>query len=157
MGTDWACCASSLSFLTVQSGLWSFMAFLAGWGSLACLWRAFAPSFQVKDWILFEPSTAHLQKKHEIFQSPSRDKHLIQSKGCLGPQHEVLELLLDYLPQRYPENFQVAAVPSLGSKYGPDTTITLHAADWQMEYRVGDFAHFPLELASRQSRGNCTL
>eukprot|EP00913_Durusdinium_trenchii_P004420 g4099.t1 len=103
----------------------------------------------VKDWILFEPSTAHLQKKHEIFQSPSRDKHLIQSKGCLGPQHEVLELLLDYLPQRYPENFQVAAVPSLGSKYGPDTTITLHAADWQMEYRVGDFAHFPLELASR--------
>ncbi|CAE7652953.1 unnamed protein product [Symbiodinium sp. CCMP2592] len=87
-----------------------------------------------------------LRRKHETFESPDRQKYLLQMPGSIEAQAEVLEMLLEYLPRRYPNCFRV----SHGSvKFGPDTVVTTSAYDWHAEYRVGDFSESPIELASR--------
>eukprot|EP00439_Symbiodinium_sp_Y106_P019720 s5341_g2.t1 len=87
-----------------------------------------------------------LRRKHETFESPDREKYLLQMPGSIEAQAEVLEMLLEYLPRRYPNCFRV----SHGSvKFGPDTVVTTSAYDWHAEYRVGDFSECPIELASR--------
>lgn len=108
----------------------------------------------VKDWICFEATgngREHLLKKQEIFQSQDlRSKHLLQFDGSQGPQQEVLELLLDHLPQMYPEHFQVTPGFSTGkSRFGPETQVNIEMDDFKASYVIGDFKNFPLELASR--------
>ena len=109
---------------------------------------------EVKDWICFEATgngREHLQKKQEIFQSQQlRSKHLLQSDGSQGAQEEVLELLLDHLPQMYPEHFHVTPGVSTGKRrFGPETTVKIEMDDFKASYVIGDFKNFPLELASR--------
>ena len=113
----------------------------------------FSPA-EVKDWICFEATgngREHLLKKQEIFQSQDlRSKHLLQFDGSQGPQQEVLELLLDHLPQMYPEHFQVTPGFSTGkSRFGPETQVNIEMDDFKASYVIGDFKNFPLELASR--------
>ncbi|CAE7637268.1 unnamed protein product [Symbiodinium necroappetens] len=94
----------------------------------------------------FAEAREMLRRKHETFESPDREKYLLQMPGSSEAQAEVLEMLLEYLPRRYPNCFRV----SHGSvKFGPDTVVTTSAHDWHAEYRVGDFAKCPIELASR--------
>ena len=94
----------------------------------------------------FAEAREMLRRKHETFESPDREKYLLQMPGSSEAQAEVLEMLLEYLPRRYPNCFRV----SHGAvKFGPDTVVTTSAHDWHAEYRVGDFAKCPIELASR--------
>ena len=72
-----------------------------------------------------------------------------RSEAAIGPQEEVLELLLDHLPQMYPEHFQVTPVSTGKSRFGPETTVKIEMDDFKGSYVIGDFKNFPLELASR--------
>ena len=111
---------------------------------------------QEKDWILFGESQWReiLQKKKETFESADREKYLLHTPTSLQAQVEVLEMLLEYLPRMYPEHFDVIRGPSdagfAGSSWlAPDTVVVMSASDWHVQFRVGDFADCPIELASR--------
>eukprot|EP00438_Fugacium_kawagutii_P031327 Skav215351 [mRNA] locus=scaffold1391:432493:439235:- [translate_table: standard] len=115
------------------------------------------PHDLVKDWIHFEPSSQHLHKKREIFQSPHlRDQHLLQAAGSSGPQREVLELLLEHLPQHYPQHFRVTSDGS--QSFGPETRVAVQVfatlahdrpmwrSNWNISWSNGllaDYSRYP--------------
>mmetsp|Transcript_44714 Transcript_44714/g.104174 ORF Transcript_44714/g.104174 Transcript_44714/m.104174 type:complete len:362 (-) Transcript_44714:76-1161(-) len=116
-------------------------------------------ALQEEDWIIFAGSRNEealpqrlLRQKHEVFTSEARGNHLIHTEESIPAQTEVLEMLLEHLPNRFPHHFRVVpdsmtgrGKPELDSR----TTVAVSVGDLHAEYRVSDFLACPLELASR--------
>lgn len=102
------------------------------------------------DWILFNERTAQemLTKTLDAYaSSETADLYLRQMEGTQDAQKEVLDMLLDFLPQRYPSNFSVAGRAADGA-FPPDAVVCVRIGDSRMEFRIGDYSDFPLKLAS---------
>lgn len=67
---------------------------------------------------------------------------LVAEPGSLPAQRECLEMLLEYLPQRYPQLYSLE-----GNGTDASSALTVHPTGER--HVVGDYADCPLEMAAR--------
>jgi hypothetical protein len=91
---------------------------------------------QIQDWIEIDDQFAtYLKRKQELLQN-SHSEVFASLPGSESAQTEVLNLLLDYLPERFPNYYQ---------RQGKQIKILLTQQIWNIE----DFEINPLDLAGR--------
>jgi len=81
-------------------------------------------------------------KARALDDTARRDKLLVAEPDSVDAQRECLELLLSYLPSRYPELYSLSGSAADGS-------LVLMVHPTGDRYTVSDFARCPLELAAR--------
>jgi hypothetical protein len=67
---------------------------------------------------------------------------LVMEPGSVDAQREVLALLLEYLPERYPRLYTLE-----GSAHDPGAVLCVHPTGER--FCIADYAHCPLEMAAR--------
>eukprot|EP00931_Biecheleriopsis_adriatica_P023798 TRINITY_DN14958_c0_g1_i1.p1 TRINITY_DN14958_c0_g1~~TRINITY_DN14958_c0_g1_i1.p1 ORF type:complete len:339 (-),score=33.49 TRINITY_DN14958_c0_g1_i1:98-1114(-) len=99
-----------------------------------------------RNWILLDPVSAssQLRAKQRLFSSEHRRKVLDQTPSSIGPQMEVLEMLLEHLPRRYPDVYEIEGMPSDAQSF-----VQVSVDGYQARHRLRDYEHFPLEVVAR--------
>jgi hypothetical protein len=88
------------------------------------------------EWIEVDDRLAEYLGEKDTRLCGSPGDVLMAEADTLAAQREVLDLLLDYLPRRFPEHYRC--------EHGGIEVLSLGVS-----YVIGDFAYCPLELASR--------
>ncbi|KAG1654887.1 hypothetical protein FOA52_006531 [Chlamydomonas sp. UWO 241] len=90
-----------------------------------------------------EEMPGELAAKARALGNPERRSQvLVMETSSMDAQHEVLQLLLDYLPTRYPRLYTLE-----GSAHNPGAVLCVHPTGER--FCVADFTHCPLEMAAR--------
>lgn len=95
-----------------------------------------------------------LQMKRRGFDT-RREHTFVAEPGSLPAQAEALELLLEYLPQRFPHLYSVQAAAGSGESGGGRraASVTVHSPG--ETHLLADYADCPLELCGRLVQVGC--